>query len=137
MQIVDSHAHLYFDAFDADALARTLTHDDERVLAEIRKKFGDGIFDAKGQLNRGALRAIIFFAPQARSPVTFAHQTGFQFSHRLSIGACVLFLCAVHSPLLTRHLLFDIVTSIQTSGLPTPVDVRAVLPGRQPGSPRS
>jgi dephospho-CoA kinase len=52
--------------FDADVLVRTLTHEDERVLAEIRKKFGDAVFDAKGQLNRSALRAIIFFAPQKR-----------------------------------------------------------------------
>lgn len=52
--------------FDADVLARTLTHDNEKVLGDIREKFGDAVFDAKGQLNRDALRAIIFFAPQKR-----------------------------------------------------------------------
>jgi dephospho-CoA kinase len=52
--------------FDADGLARSLTHNDERVLAEIRERFGDSVFNVKGQLNRAALRAIVFFAPQKR-----------------------------------------------------------------------
>ena len=33
--------------FDADAMARELTHHDQAVLAEIRDKFGNDIFDAK------------------------------------------------------------------------------------------
>jgi dephospho-CoA kinase len=52
--------------FDADAMARELTHHDQNVLAEIRKKFGDDIFDANGQLNRSALRAMVFRAPEKR-----------------------------------------------------------------------
>jgi dephospho-CoA kinase len=52
--------------FDADAMARTLTHHDQAVLAEIREKFGDDVFDANGQLNRSALRAMVFQAPEKR-----------------------------------------------------------------------
>ena len=52
--------------FDADAMARELTQHDENVLAEIRGKFGNDIFDANGQLNRSALRAIVFQAPEKR-----------------------------------------------------------------------
>ena len=52
--------------FDADAMARTLTHHDQAVLAEIRDKFGDDVFDANGQLNRSALRTMVFKAPQKR-----------------------------------------------------------------------
>src|SRR5438309_4775548 len=52
--------------FDADAMARELTQHDENVLAEIREKFGNDVFDANGQLNRSALRAMVFQAPEKR-----------------------------------------------------------------------
>src|SRR5439155_11765016 len=52
--------------FDADAMARELTHHDQAVLAQIREKFGNEVFDANGQLNRSALRAMVFQAPQKR-----------------------------------------------------------------------
>jgi dephospho-CoA kinase len=52
--------------FDADAMARELTHHDQAVLAEIRDEFGNDIFDANGQLNRSALRAMVFQAPEKR-----------------------------------------------------------------------
>ncbi|PYI40433.1 MAG: dephospho-CoA kinase [Verrucomicrobia bacterium] len=52
--------------FDADAMARQLTHHDQTVLAQIREKFGNGVFDANGQLNRSALRAMVFQAPEKR-----------------------------------------------------------------------
>src|ERR1700730_5710013 len=52
--------------FDADAMARELTQHDENVLAEIRRKFGNDIFDANGQLNRSALRAMVFQASEKR-----------------------------------------------------------------------
>src|SRR5205814_7659431 len=52
--------------FDADAMARELTQHDQAVLAEIREKFGNDIFDANGQLNRSSLRAMIFEAPEKR-----------------------------------------------------------------------
>ena len=52
--------------FDADAMARELTQHDQTVLRKIRKKFGEDVFDAKGQLNRGALRAMVFQALEKR-----------------------------------------------------------------------
>ena len=52
--------------FDADAMARQLTHHDQAVLAQIREKFGNDVFDANGQLNRSALRAMVFQAPEKR-----------------------------------------------------------------------
>ncbi len=52
--------------FDADAMARELTHENQGVLAEIRGEFGDEVFDVNGQLNRSALRAIVFQAPEKR-----------------------------------------------------------------------
>src|SRR2546430_2516843 len=52
--------------FDADVMARELTHQDKNVLAEIRNTFGDAVFTENGELNRNALRAIIFGAPEKR-----------------------------------------------------------------------
>ena len=52
--------------FDADVMARELTHEDKNVLAEIRKTFGDVVFTENGELNRDALRAIVFTAPGKR-----------------------------------------------------------------------
>ncbi len=52
--------------FDADEMARALTREDERVLAEIRNQFGSEVFYASGQLNRAALRAMVFGAPEKR-----------------------------------------------------------------------
>jgi dephospho-CoA kinase len=52
--------------FDADEMARDLTTKDPKVLAEIRDRFGPEVFQANGELNRGALRAIIFNAPERR-----------------------------------------------------------------------
>ena len=52
--------------FDADAMARELTHQDQKVLASIRKTFGDEVFYENGELNRAALRAIDFAAPTKR-----------------------------------------------------------------------
>lgn len=45
--------------FDADAAARQLV-DLEDVRTEVRDTFGNGIFSAGGDLNREALRAIVF-----------------------------------------------------------------------------
>ncbi|MEY2492024.1 MAG: dephospho-CoA kinase [Verrucomicrobiota bacterium] len=52
--------------FDADEMARDLTTSDSDVLAEIRDRFGPEVFQANGELNRGALRAIVFNAPERR-----------------------------------------------------------------------
>ena len=52
--------------FDADAMARELTHHDQAVLSKIREKFGNDVFDANGELNRTALRTMVFQAPEKR-----------------------------------------------------------------------
>lgn len=52
--------------FDADEMARELTTKDSDVLGEIRDRFGSEVFQANGELNRGALRTIVFSAPKRR-----------------------------------------------------------------------
>ncbi len=46
--------------FDADQAARRLTDEDEEVRQLLRERFGTEIFSARGDLNRAALRAIVF-----------------------------------------------------------------------------
>jgi dephospho-CoA kinase len=52
--------------FDADIMARELTHHDQAILAKIREKFGNDVFDASRGLNRDALRGIVFAASEKR-----------------------------------------------------------------------
>jgi len=46
--------------FDADRAARELVDDDPEVQRLLRERFDDGIFSTSGELNRAALRAIVF-----------------------------------------------------------------------------
>jgi dephospho-CoA kinase len=52
--------------FDADVAARFLVDQDAEVRELLRKHFGPGIFSAAGDLNRGALRAIVFAEPEKK-----------------------------------------------------------------------
>jgi dephospho-CoA kinase len=45
---------------DADALARDVTAPGEPALVAIRERFGDGVFESSGALDRTALGAIVF-----------------------------------------------------------------------------
>src|SRR5438477_6216050 len=77
--------------FDADVMARELSRQDKNVLAEIRETFGDAVFTENGELNRDALRAIVFTAPEKRGqleqilhPPIRRHWSGEAEKHRQS-----------------------------------------------------
>ena len=52
--------------FDADQAAHALLNEDAEVRALLRTEFGSGIFSASGELNRPALRAIVFAEPDKK-----------------------------------------------------------------------
>ena len=52
--------------FDADRAARVLVDKDATVRELLREQFGGGIFSAVGDLNRAALRAIVFAEPEKK-----------------------------------------------------------------------
>ena len=52
--------------FDADEMARELTRSNAGVLEEIRRQFGAEVFHGNGELNRAALRAIVFRTEEKR-----------------------------------------------------------------------
>ncbi|MBA3833276.1 MAG: dephospho-CoA kinase [Chthoniobacterales bacterium] len=52
--------------FDADRAARLLVDEDAEVREMVRAQFGAEIFSAAGDLNRAALRAIVFAEPEKK-----------------------------------------------------------------------
>jgi dephospho-CoA kinase len=50
---------------DADALARDVTGPGQPALAAVRARFGDGVFEPSGVLDRAALAAVVFDDPAA------------------------------------------------------------------------
>ena len=54
-------------AVDADEIARAVTAPGEPTLPLIRQRFGNGVFDESGRLDRVALARIVFEDPQALS----------------------------------------------------------------------
>lgn len=54
------HARTGARLFDADRAARQLTDEEPTVRQLLREQFGDAIFSGSGDLNRAALRAIVF-----------------------------------------------------------------------------
>ncbi|MEW7975525.1 MAG: dephospho-CoA kinase [Candidatus Thiodiazotropha endolucinida] len=64
---VSSHLEsLGVPIIDADQLAHKLVKPGTPVLLEIQAAFGDGLVDVNGELNRAALRKIVFDDPQQR-----------------------------------------------------------------------
>ena len=59
-------ADLGIATISADAIAKQITNSDPAVLPAIRGYFGDSIFLPSGELNRLALRTIIFSNPEKR-----------------------------------------------------------------------
>ena len=59
-------ADLGVHVVDADHAARWVVEPGRPALASITQHFGDGVLQADGQLDRGALRSLIFSDPQQR-----------------------------------------------------------------------
>lgn len=53
-----------FARIDCDEIVRDLLVRDEEVLAEIRERFGQDVFDAAGEVDRKRLGAIVFTDPK-------------------------------------------------------------------------
>ena len=65
--VTDEFSSLGICIVDADIAARTVVEVGQPALQEISKKFGKGILLENGELDRAALRKIIFIDPQQRS----------------------------------------------------------------------
>lgn len=65
-QVAAAFADAGVPVIDADVISRALTAKNGKALPEIRKQFGDGIFDQDGRLNRAQLRDLVFRRPEAK-----------------------------------------------------------------------
>jgi dephospho-CoA kinase len=61
--LVDRHP---FEFFDADACVHELLSSDAGIIAAVTAAFGHGVLSSEGQVNRQALRPLVFADPDAR-----------------------------------------------------------------------
>lgn len=64
--VADAFAHLGIDIIDADIMSREVVQPGTPGLAALIGRFGEGILDPAGALDRQALRAHVFADPKAR-----------------------------------------------------------------------
>jgi dephospho-CoA kinase len=64
--VADLFAELGATIIDTDRIAREVVMPGDPALDEVRKAFGDAVFNADGALDRAALRALIFADDDAR-----------------------------------------------------------------------
>jgi dephospho-CoA kinase len=64
--VADMFAELGVPVIDTDVIAREVVAPGEPALAEISARFGKHMIDASGNLDRGAMRKLIFSDEQAR-----------------------------------------------------------------------
>lgn len=64
--VADMFAELGVAVIDTDVIAREVVQPGEPALDEIRAAFGPGVFSADGQLDRRALRRIVFGSDERR-----------------------------------------------------------------------
>lgn len=64
--VADMFAELGVPVIDTDVIAREVVQPGQPALDEIRERFGETIIDAAGNLNRAALRELIFSDDTAR-----------------------------------------------------------------------
>lgn len=64
--VADMFAELGVPIIDTDRIAREIVEPGQPALQEIRERFGDSVIDAAGNLDRRALRGLIFADETAR-----------------------------------------------------------------------
>lgn len=64
--VTEMFAEFGAPVIDTDVIAREIVAPGEPALEEIRHEFGDGVFDEAGELDRNAMRRIVFSDDDAR-----------------------------------------------------------------------
>ena len=64
--VAELFAELGIPVIDTDIIARDVVEPGQPALAEIRERFGEGVFDAEGRLDRAMMRKLIFADDKAR-----------------------------------------------------------------------
>jgi dephospho-CoA kinase len=64
--VANGFAELDVPVIDTDVIAREVVHPGKPALDDIRERFGEAVIDASGQLDRTAMRTLIFSDANAR-----------------------------------------------------------------------
>ncbi len=64
--VANNFAELGLPVIDTDVIARQIVRPGEPALEEIRERFGDSVIDESGELNRNAMRELIFSNDEQR-----------------------------------------------------------------------
>jgi dephospho-CoA kinase len=64
--VANNFAELGLPVIDTDVIARQIVRAGEPALEEIRERFGDSVIDESGELNRSAMRLLIFSNDELR-----------------------------------------------------------------------
>ena len=64
--VANNFAELGLPVIDTDVIARQIVRPGEPALEEIRERFGDSVIDESGELNRNAMRELIFSNDELR-----------------------------------------------------------------------
>lgn len=114
--VADMFAELGVPVIDTDVIAREIVRPGQPALQEIRQQFGDGVFAHAGNIDRAALRNLIFSDSVARTELeTILHpKIGMEVVRQSSIAdgsyQIIVVPLLVHSPLrniIDRVLLVD------------------------------
>lgn len=112
---------------DGDILSRELTTADGIALPEIRRHFGDAVFDPDGTLNRRALASIIFNDPEARAQLDAIMQPLLLIKIKeqiLRTRECGIPICVLDMPLLYEAGLETLCDSVWCVWIPADEQMR-------------
>lgn len=110
------------DVIDADVIARELVVPGSQVLAQIHAEFGDDMLAANGELNRAALRALIFKDVEAKAKLNAIMHPAVRERLHLALAATTSAYVILSAPLLLennldalcqRVLVIDVPESVQ------------------------
>lgn len=98
--VADKFAALGIDLVDADQLSREVVTPGSSALEEIAKHFGDTVLTPQGELDRKALRKIVFHSPEQREWLEQLLHPAIGDLIKTRLTACKSEYCILVSPLL-------------------------------------
>lgn len=113
---------------DADLIARELVQPGEPALAEIVERFGDGVLDDQGGLDRRALRAQIFADTDARRALeSILHPRIRERMHRRAAEQADADYVVLAIPLLTPGSRYPWIDKVLVIDVPEPVQIERLI----------
>lgn len=98
--VADKFAALGIDLVDADLLSREVVAPGTPALEEIANRFGESILTSQGELNRKALRKVVFNNPEQRQWLEQLLHPAIAELIKTRLQSCISSYCILVSPLL-------------------------------------